>query len=447
MRQFLINCIFIFTLFFPFSVYAESASTGDDITLSLHKFDFTLSQDDIYGGVLEPNEFKELAQFSMGYFLEHEGIELIDKKIPKDSLGLVVVADYYRRLAKLASVQIKHPMDININYRDPKLRYRIILVKGKEVIKHVHMDEEDMAEVDYMIDLSGNELQVKDKNHAIMLGRVLAYSVLVMLDRKSQLKNFKEDDFVNRVNALTADYDKPIKAAHSNYIPIDIAANLLSDLKSENKDVRIETLREIKRRWIISPGINEYLENYIKENYKNVGWGETKEVREAMNALASSGDLEYLQLFSQISRDYNVEDAIMSEVVDSLYILRKRAYLNALVHDVPLNVPAGMWEKYQLANRLRSFDPRTSSIAIKEIYRKYRNDDFLHNVIAITLRYYGVPKNYRSELNEDTLAWGIRILGESGNPKFLEVLSSIEEKSFSRKLRKYAEKYRKELES
>ena len=447
MRALLASLIFFLMLGFSFvSHAAESRLSTSDSEWSIRQFSIDIAQDDIFGEILEPEEFSALVRYSMQLYLENEGIRLSEKDAVESYLEVVVTASYYRHLSRKASVQVEDRKAVNVNYWDPKFSYVVALVKNKKIIAGRRLSDVDLPNSN--VGYKGSDLLVKDKNFAVSLGQMMAYSAVAAFGEKSEGRPYDTEVLIDKVDRFTEKFSEPLGVTQSYYIPIEVSAQYLSQMQSSDKGQRIDAYKNIQSDWVNNRALSDHLAEFVVNNYQTVGWGETTEVREAMRALACSGDLQYAPLFEQVLSDPKSYRAVQNDAEDSLYLLRKRAYLNTKVNQVITLKQPDQWKRAQLLQRLVTLDPKTTKLAIEELYRDYRFDSTTQELLVKLLKSYTqrLVKSYKVDVNEDSFAWALRILGESGNPEYLDLMKTIEKGNSSRKLKRYAKKYRKALE-
>src|SRR5690606_37588207 len=114
-------------------------------------------------------------------------------------------------------------------------------------------------------------------------------------------------------------------------------------IKSDNQKQRIIAYQDISRDWLYSPRLFSVIKAQIETRYPIAKRrGDIKEVREAMNALASSGLEEYRSLLKTIQAS-SADKKILAETLDSEKILSRRASQISIVHDFTNANPQVSW--------------------------------------------------------------------------------------------------------
>lgn len=158
-----------------------------------------------------------------------------------------------------------------------------------------------------------------------------------------------------------------------------------------------------------------------------------------MNALASSGLPEYSAFFKGIKASAT-DKKILSEVDDSEKILFRREMQGSVVHGVSVVNPQESWKVNQLARMALLSEPKVREQAAKSIYLNFINNTYLLDILADILEKEAFKSNYTTGRNANFHEWICRILGESKNKKYVDLLNKGKNDAVMESVRKYAAK-------
>lgn len=230
-----------------------------------------------------------------------------------------------------------------------------------------------------------------------------------------------------------------------DYIPATIINDFLLGINNDSYDVRTDTYKEIAKNWLNS----ERLFNQIKSTLsakKSILLDKKgkREVELGLKALASSGNMNYLDYFEELSNESKTEK--MREYASkNIEFLKERAATAVYIHRAP---PKGIdvdWKERQLYAMVASNDINLQAKAVRLIYKHYPKNAALLEVLSKSLD--GSSQYiYRAKLSRDYHAWICRVLGMSGDAKYLTQLQYVAQNAYYDKVRDYAETFAEELE-
>lgn len=261
-----------------------------------------------------------------------------------------------------------------------------------------------------------------------------------------------------KINAVTSDAEGQATASEyysllkkastetdANYIPESVADDYIKRLQSPDFKSRVVAYQDIGRDWVNTKKLFEFIKGEISQKYKIEGDSDnTKEVREAMNALASSGLPEYSDFFKGIKANAT-DKKIVSQVDDSEKILFKRSMQGSVVHGVSVVNSQESWKVNQLARMALFSEPKLKEQAAKNIYLNFINNTYLLDTLANIFEKEAFKNNYTTARNANFHEWICRILGDSKNKKYVDFLNKGKNEAVMESVRKYATKYSKVL--
>ncbi|HWV14973.1 MAG TPA: hypothetical protein VN030_06035, partial [Cellvibrio sp.] len=230
-----------------------------------------------------------------------------------------------------------------------------------------------------------------------------------------------------------------------DYIPDSVSDEYIKRLQSADFKSRIVAYQDIGRDWINSRKLFDFIKNEVSLKYNVEGDSDnTKEVREAMNALASSGLIEYSDFFKEIKSNA-MDKKIADQVEDSEKILFRRAVQGSIIHSEVAVNPQESWKVNQLARTVLFSEPKLREGAAKNIYLNFIGNTYLLDTLASLLEKEAFKSNYATGMNANFHEWICRILGDSKDKKYLDLLNRAQKDARVESVRKYAVKYYKVL--
>lgn len=417
--------------------YANPPSLSVDNEYYIQQVRVDLAQCCVFGLYLSESQFAQLVQETIEYKLSESGITLVDKPT-EGVVNLKFRLDYRRNFVGDGT-----PFPIR-NLREPDYYFYIDAYQDDQSVYSFASKSLTQSPVS----VSGAGLsseQEKDYGHGINVGALMAKQIISAIDGANFNKKVRAGEYIPIVERVQGAVTNEVVRSRE-YIPEAVIDGYLRVLKGSDQDARTDAYQEIRRGWFNSTRLFSAIAVNIEAGYKAKNRSDIKEIREAMNALASSGDESYNELFKKIDADEAANRKVRSEARDSLKILQKRAALAGAVHDTSTMDADQPWYINQLANRARSPDPKTAVYALKEIYRDYRDNPYLLTTLAAMLEKEAMVKSYKSGSKTDAYAWAIRIVGVSGDAQYLELLKTLENETPFAKVEDYAEEYYDELE-
>ncbi len=231
----------------------------------------------------------------------------------------------------------------------------------------------------------------------------------------------------------------------SDYIPTTIINDFLLGINNESYDVRTETYKEITKNWLNSERLFDQIKSTLNaKKSMSLDKKGKREVELALEALASSGNMNYIDYLKELSNESKTEK--MREYASkNIEFLKERAATAVYIHRAP---PKGIdldWKERQLYAMVASDDINLQAKAVRLIYKHYPKNAALLEVLSKSLD--GSSQYvFRAKLSRDYHAWVCRVLGLSGDAQYLAQLQDVAQHAYYEKVREYAETFAEELE-
>ena len=436
-KRFLSFLIVVLSLSFAASSYSSSPTMTLNNQYYIENVRVDLAQCCVFGLYLSEAQFTRLVQETIEYKLKEAGVTLASQPA-EGAISLDFRLDYRRNFVGDGT-----PFPIR-NLRTPDYYFYLTASQGDQSV--YSFESRKLTQNPIAVSGAGlSKEQEKDYGHGINVGALMAKQLISVIDGASFNKKVLAGEYIPIVESVQSAVASDA-AGSQDYIPESVIAGYLRVLEGSDQDARTDAYQEIRRGWFNSSRLFSAIAANIESGYKAQDRSDIKEIREAMNALASSGDEAYSALFEKIDADEAASRKVRAEASDSMKILQKRAALAGAVHDTATMDASQPWYINQLANRARSPDPKTAVYALKEIYRDYRDNPYLLTALATMLENEAMVNSYKSGAKTDVYAWAIRIVGLSGDAQYLELLKTLENDSPFDKVEDYAEEYYDELE-
>ena len=429
------NICLIYLLVLSFAYAGNTFS--DEPKFSIGEFNLHLVQNFYFGKYLVERDFSEVVEKELVAYLESAG--RYSNKKDSDSIQLNVFVEYYRRFP---GDQTPFPRKV---LAFPLVTFKFVGVKnGAEVINYQSKQLTNSAG-SYFFGDGDNEI-IKDYNFASSVALEISKEIAEHTPG-FDYKNVDVKGLASRIQGYKIAFEKRNReVAFNAYIPDAEVAEFISGLDHPKPKERIRNYQNIKNQWFNNPVLFEAIEVKIRELYPTAKKGQPlKEVRYALNALASSGDMKYLALFQEIEATEGVVDPILSEIDDSKEILQKRNRQVQIVHDPSTMNATKSWEVNQFSNRLLLNDSRELKETIKVISVKYGDNEYLLDKLEKMLLEEVAESGLKAMHRSDVHAWMCRALGQSKNKKYLTTLQEIKDNASAEKTKKYAKKFHKIL--
>lgn len=406
-------------------------------TWTLEPLTFTLDQivtNDFY---LPEAGFKEVLQASLQRRLANSG-NLVSTTTD-DTLNIAIQVNYFRRfpgdLTPFPSATITSP-DVTIT---------IQISRNEQILKSYGPKDSVINDPSFM-GMATLKSLARDIGHLTKLSNIILEQLNELTPELIVSTELTEEEAKTTIaHYLTLRQQQP-RYVYESYIPAEVTEQYLMDLASPDRKTRLNTYAKLTRGWINEPIIYNKIYEKIQQEYQTATTKEDiKELREAMNALASSGmDDDYLQLFFDIERS-TANRAIVKQVEDSSKIMNRRIRQNAVVHNTKTMNPDFDWITNQNINILKLPETDVRVLLLKRLYRNKLWNEPTLQAIANELEQSFFTNPYRTAVNTDVHSWMCILLGVSGNKKYQDLLQRLSEQSPNEKVRKHAKDNFKKL--
>lgn len=255
-------------------------------------------------------------------------------------------------------------------------------------------------------------------------------------------KDVSDEEMLEFQKQLIESTNQAFVYSRDSYIPDSVTTELIENINHKSGGERIDNYQRITTGWVYTPALQVAITNKIDELIESVAaGGNTKELRYAMNALASFGETESLETFKKIQTMPNIPSELVKELRDSMTIFHDRKLLVKRVLSSTDYNNAETWEVNQLHNRLNLPTNVELISAMKEVFEYHIDNKFLLNKVASILEQDLRHKSWRDEVD----AWACKTIERSGDKSYLTLVQNVESKAKSEKIQDYAESARKRL--
>lgn len=407
--------IFVLIMLVTKWVYAGEL---DGAKYKISSFKLDLAESVTYAQYLKEDEFS---------FVVRDSLELMLKRVNKladedaqTPVGLDIYIDYYRRFVGDASpwsIAVLGPPNFIITMTASRDGKEIYSIKTKELINL-------SGSYDFLF-ANAPDYYKKDYFRAYELAAELVSYIANKSKDFAPPRPQELADLSVRAEFYHSKFGKPNTDAITFNVPDSAAEPYIVAILDADKKVRINNFDAITREWIF----NEKLANAVRQHLSKLITApdkETeKELRYAMNALASFGLADDVSVFEKIRATTGYSKDVYKEVDDSINMLKKRNDQN-WIHIYGPETEGKDWEVRQLYNRLALADEKDLLSAISRIKRSYPKEELLLDKMQSRLEKEALIFNYKSRMYEKVDAHFCRVIGNSGNAKymgFLEMMS------------------------
>lgn len=397
---------------------------------------FTLDQNIANDYYLPEAGFKEVLQSNLQRRLATSN-KLVDTPTA-DTLKIEVRVNYLRRF----------PGDLtpfpSSTVTSPNIFFGIRLLRNDEVWKSFH-SKEMVANDATFFGRASIESLARDAGHLLAVSNTIIKTFNELVPDANIPPEPGEEEVKTTVDHYMTLKQQVPHYEFQRYIPEEVTEQYLAGISSSDRKVRLTTYSKLTRDWMNEPRVYNKIHEQLLQSYATAtSKDDIKEVREAMNALASSGMDVYLPFFKEI-KSSTADPAIVKQVDDSLKILTRRTRQNAVVHNTKTMHADFDWKTNQNINILKLPETGVRVALLKQIYRDKQWDVNLLQAIADELENSAFANAYRSGVNHDVHAWMCIVLGAAGNKTHQDLLQRMSEEATSDKVRKHAKDNFKKL--
>lgn len=430
--------VFFFLLVPPFAMSGEESpfSFAADTTFEVRQFELDLDQCCFWGEYMLEHQFARVVRFSFEDYLQKAGVRMVGED---GEVLLDIRMDYHRQFHGDGT-----PIPMK-RMRPPAFGFVIEAYRGNE-LAYRHQIANKVLRSAPTQGLGEDIEMSKDYFYAFVFGGEIGKQLVGEIADLSEVKKISLSDYESVINDFkTQFFSEKVKVETTPYIPESVIDDYIARTRSDDINERIRAYIDIRNGWFNSERLFDAIVEQISRDYTTQDKDVIKAVREAMNALGSSGMMKYELVLMAIGMRGDVDSAVHKEVSDSLEILEKRRAFNGRVHDVSRMDPGQSWIVNQLANRLQIQRAGIDDDAIREVNRHYSDNLYLGGVLVDILQSEAYASEHEARSRADFHAWAARTLGDSGNADFLPVLEKLKEKATYKKVRKHANKAFKQL--
>lgn len=217
--------------------------------------------------------------------------------------------------------------------------------------------------------------------------------------------------------------------------------NFITMLESDTPKIRTDAAKRITRSGLTDPRLFNIIQEKLLTGYTQ-NLNNSKHVDEMSwmcKALASSGNIEYLETLTNIKKT-STSAKLKRHAKKSIEQLTVHAEKNRLLADTTNMDPSLSPEINRYITMLKSNDPALKRDAAKAIYRNHFTEEKLFNVINDELLKGYSSTSTGNRNHTDALAWMCKALASSGMTKYRATLTEIIEKTTSESLKWHARK-------
>lgn len=430
-------CTLFLCVLAPWAVAAEDKSPflfAVDSTFEVRQFKVDLHQCCFWGEYLTESQFTQVTRHGFEDYLQRAGVQVVEEG---GNYALDVRVEYRRRFHGDGT-----PLPMQ-RMREPAFSFVLEAYSGDELAWSLPVDNKVLRNASVQ-NLEGDEEEWRDYFHGIILGGIMALHLVEEVAELPPVEALAFADYVPAIQAFKEQFATE-QVPNVLYIPESVIDEYIARTESEDIGERTRAYMEIRTGWFNSERLFDALAEQIKRDAATQDKATIKAVREAMNALGSSGMMNYWGVFKTIDKMEGVDSAVQKQVKDSQRILRQRRAFNGMVHDTSTMDPEQSWIVNQLANRLRVARAGIDADAIREVNRRYADNSYLGDVLVDILQKEAYASETEARARADIHAWAARTLGASGNADFLPALEKLKSEATYKKVRKHANKAFKQL--
>lgn len=412
-------CVFLMLLLCQ-SVYAKDLQNA---TYKISSFKLDLTESVSFAQFLKEDEFSFVVRDSMELMLKR-----VNKLAAEDEarpVELDIYIDYYRRFVGDASpwpIASLAPPNLYITIKAQRDGKNVFSVQTKELVNL-------SGGFDFFL-AKQPDYYKKDYARAYELAAELVSYIAKHAKDFAPPRPQELADLSLRAETYHAKFGAPSNPAMAFYVPDDAAEPYILALSDSSARVRINNLSAITQEWIFNEKLVAAVRAHIEELRQHPGNKDAeKELRYAMNSLASFGLVEDLAVFEEINSTTGYGKNVYKEVEDSKNILKKRNDQNPLVHQFAPELAGQPWEIRQLVNRLNLADAKDVLQAISRVKQAYPQNTLLLDAMKARLEREALVLNYKARTYAGVNAHFCRVIGSSGNPAYLEFLEMMAEKA------------------
>lgn len=412
-------CVFL-VLVLCHAVYANDLQ---DAKYRISSFKLDLAESVSYAQFLKEDEFSFVVRDSMELMLKRVNKLASDEEANPVELDIYI--DYYRRFVGDQSpwpIASLAPPNFYITIKAKRDGKEVLSIKTKELVNL-------SGGFDFFL-ANKPDYYKKDYSRAYELAAEIVSYIAKNAKDFSPPRPQELADFSSRSDFYHSRFGVINNPSLDFYVPDDAAEPYLVAMTDGNMKIRINNFSAITQEWIFNERLVKAVREHIEKLLQNpLDKNEEKELRYAMNSLASFGLVEDLVVFEKIKNMPGYPKDVYKEVDDSKNILKKRNDQNILVHQFSSELADQHWEIKQLANRLNLAEVKDVLQAISRVKRSYPRNTIILEVMKNRLENEALMFNYKARIYAKIDAHFCRVIGESGNPEYLEFLEMMSEKA------------------
>jgi hypothetical protein len=418
-------------------IFISAANNADQIPpekrLNIKSFDLTLKETVVTYLYLDNDGFKNLVHHSLIRRLDESGVLATQDINSNQKVDVDISVDYIRHFpgdgTPFPGTSLSSP-DIYLSIKVYNSDKTYLTYTSGRLVGSIGSFFGSATSSDYYQDMSYS---------VELTNTILAKISEVLPEKKPVLAASSEE-----LKKVSTEYLEKLALQRAvvteQYIPESVADDYIARLKSADLKSKPTIYKEIYYDWINSKKLFEFIKNDIENRYLVAkDSAEIKEIREAMNCLASSGIAEYSEFFDEIKAK-SKNSAIKDEATDSQKILFHRMMQSKTVHITKDSNPEESWKINQYVRILKLPDAKSTELVLKEIYLKHKDNKYLLSVLAHILE-TNAFKQGAADYSEGTLGWACRIIGEAGDKQYLPLLQRVASEGNGEYIQKYGKKF------
>jgi len=396
----------------------------DGAKYKISSFKLDLAESVSYAQFLKEDEFSYVVKDTVELMLKR--VNKLAENDDNDAINLDIYVDYYRRF-----VGDQSPWPI-ASLAPPNCIYTIDAKKNGAIVFRLKTDELTETSGTFAIwEKNRPDYYKKDYSRAFGLALSIVSSISGKAKDFSPPRPQELTDLSVRAELYHSKFGAPNNQTVDFYVPDDAAEPYIVAMTDANKKVRINNFNAITQEWIFNEKLVLAVRAHIEKLLQApVDKDAEKELRYAMNALASFGLVEDLSVFEKIKNKTGFSKDVYKEVGDSINILKKRSDQNLVVHRFSSDIANQPWEVKQLVNRLSLTSVKDLLQVISRVKRSYPRNPIILNAMKTRLEKEALVFNYKARMYTEVDAHFCRVIGNSGNPEYLPFLEMMSQKAF-----------------
>lgn len=219
-------------------------------------------------------------------------------------------------------------------------------------------------------------------------------------------------------------------------------ASYLQLLSSDNYEAQEQMLNRLQWSGLSDPALFDVIEQSLLTDYQNESLSSDRQdlMNYQVRALGFSGNEKYRQTVTDVS--HNAANSKLRRYgKKALTDLTKFSHWLSLLPPEIIPAEGLSIESVTYLEMLNIENTFVQRLAARAIFHERISDPVLLNRAEQIIRSHYMKSDLDAE-TQDTIAWLCKDIGQSGRTEYLTFLAEVAEKTPSRKIAKYAAKYR-----